>query len=112
MDEERSNDPRTRAWRGRSSNGRVIGNGTLARAAGAAGIAGQVAGAYFFLLFPALTVPSPENYLFFIAWAILLGLAIAWWRRHPWRSFLVPIISVPPVVLMLEIGKRFLGWVP
>lgn len=90
----------------------VIVNRTTARAAGAAGIAGQVAAAYFFLLFPALTVPSPENYLFFVAWALLLGLALAWWRRHPWRSFLVPIVSVPAAMLVLEIGNRFLGWVP
>ena len=90
----------------------VIGNRALAYVAGGAGIAGQVAGAYFFLLFPALTVPAPENYLFFVAWAVLLGLAIAWWRLHPWRSFLVPIVSVPVVMLVLEIGKRFLGWGP
>jgi hypothetical protein len=90
----------------------AIRSSTLARVAGAAGIGGQVAAAYVFLLLPGLTVPSPENYLFFGAWTILLGLAIAWWRHHPWRSFLVPIVSVPPAWLLLEIGRRFLGWVP
>ena len=90
----------------------VIGNRTLARTAGAAGIAGQVAAALPFLLVPMLTVPSPEMYLFFLAWAVLIGLAIAWWRYHPWRSFLVPIVSVPAVLLVLELGERFLGWGP
>jgi hypothetical protein len=89
-----------------------IGNRGLEHVAGALGIAGQIAGAYFFLLYPALTVPSPENYLFFFTWAVLLGFAIAWWRRHPWRSFLIPVISVPAVMLVLETGKRFLGWAP
>jgi hypothetical protein len=90
----------------------VIGNRTLAHVAGAAGIVGQFAGAYFFLLCPALSVPSPENYLFFVAWFVLVGLAIAWWRNHPWRSMVVPIVSVPVVILVLEIGMRFLGWAP
>jgi len=90
----------------------VIGNRTLAHIAGAVGIAGQVAAAFIFVLLPALTVPSPENYLFFLAWVVLLGLAIAWWRQHPWRSFMIPIVSVPPVLLLLEIGKRFWNWVP
>ena len=90
----------------------VVGNRALAHVAGAAGIVGQLAASYFFLLFPALSVPSPENYLFFIAWAVLVGVAIAWWRDHPWRSFLVPIVSVPIAVLLLEFGTRFLGWAP
>lgn len=90
----------------------VIGNRTAARVAGAVGIAGQVAAAYVFLLYPALTVPSPANYVFFVAWFVLVGLAITWWRSHPWRSFLVPIISVPVAVLLLATGTRFLGWRP
>jgi len=90
----------------------VIGNRVLAHVAGAAGIAGQVAAAFPFLLIPLLTVPTPEMYLFFVAWVVLVVAAIAWWRQHPWRSFLVPIISVPAVYLVLEVGKRSLGWAP
>jgi hypothetical protein len=86
-------------------------NATLARVAGAAGVAGQFAAAYVFVLIPALTVPSPVVYAFVIAWFVLLGLAILWWRSHPWRSFLVPVISVPSAFLMLALGSRFLGWV-
>ena len=68
---------------------RLLANRKLAHVAGAVGIAGQLAAAFSFILVPALTVPPPATYLFFVAWFVLLGLAIAWWRRHPWRSFLV-----------------------
>jgi hypothetical protein len=90
----------------------VVGNRTLAHVAGAVGIIGQVAAAYVFLLYPALTVPTPTNYVFFVAWIGLVGVAIAWWRSHPWRSFLVPITSVPVAALLLAAGTQFLGWRP
>lgn len=86
-------------------------NARLAHVAGAIGVAGQFAAAYWFVLLSVLTVPTPATYLFVVAWFGLVGLAIAWWRRHPWRSFLVPIVSVPLVLVVLEIGKRSLGWV-
>lgn len=90
----------------------IVENRTLARAAGAAGIIGQLAASYWFVLFPALVVPSPANYLIVASWFVLMGLAIAWWRHHPWRSFLVPIVSVPIVLLVLWAGTRYLGWAP
>ena len=90
----------------------IANNRTISHAAGAAGIAVQVASAYFFLLFPALTVPTPVNYVFFVAWFLFVGLALAWWRRHPWRSLLVPVVTVPIVIVVLDIGTRFLGWAP
>ncbi len=89
---------------------RVIGNRTIARVAGAAGIAGQIAAAIPYIVLPGLMLLPPETYIFFLAWAVLLGLAIAWWRHHPWRSFLVPIVSVPAVLLVIRLGERFLGW--
>ena len=85
---------------------------TLARVAGAAGIIAQFAASYFFVLVPALSVPTPANYLIIASWFVLVGLAIGWWRHHPWRSFMVPIVSVPVVLLVLEFGTRFLGWAP
>jgi hypothetical protein len=86
--------------------------GPLAHATGAVGIGGQVAAAFFFILLPAFTAPSPANYRFFVAWALLLGLAIAWWRHHALRSLLVPMVSVPLCLLPLEMGKRNWNWVP
>lgn len=84
----------------------------LAYLAGATGVVGQLASAYVFLLYPLLVVPTPASYLFFVAWFVLVGLAIAWWRRHPLRSFFVPIVSVPIAVLVLWIGTTLLGWSP
>jgi hypothetical protein len=78
--------------------------------AGALGIVGQILAAFQFVLVPALTVPPPATYLFVVAWFILLGLAIAWWRHHPWRSVLVPVVSIPAVILILALGERLLGW--
>lgn len=90
----------------------VVRNQTLARVAGSAGVVGQVAASYYFVLFPAMSVPSPANYLIVASWFVLMGLAIAWWRDHPWSSFLVPIVSVPIVLLVLWAGTRYLGWAP
>ncbi len=90
----------------------LIGNRTLANVAGAAGVLGQLAAAYWFVLFPALVVPTPINYLFVVAWLVLVGLAIASWRHHPWRSFLIPVVSVPVVIVALEVGVRLMGWAP
>jgi hypothetical protein len=80
--------------------------------AGAAGVLGQLASVYLFILYPLLVVPSPASYVFFVAWFVLVGLAIAWWRHHPMRSFLVPVVSVPVALLVLWIGTTFLGWAP
>ena len=74
------------------------------------GIVGQVLSAFSFILVPALTVPPPATYIFPVAWFILLGLAIAWWRDHPWRSFLIPILAMPVVTIIYGVGARFLGW--
>ena len=90
----------------------MVENRRLAHVAGAAGIVGQLAAAYYFILVPALAVPTPANYLIVASWFVLMGLAIAWWRHHPWRSFLVPIVSVPAVMLVLWAGTRYLGWAP
>lgn len=90
----------------------ITGKRSLAGAAGAVGIAGQLAAAYVFILYPALTVPSPERYAFFLAWLVLVGLAVVWWHGHPWRSFAVPVTSVPIALLLLAIGMQSLGWGP
>jgi hypothetical protein len=74
----------------------------LARAAGAVGIAAQLASAYIFILAAAMTVPTPDMDAFVAVWLILVALAVAWWRHHPWRSFLVPVIAIPAVVIVLS----------
>lgn len=84
----------------------------LAHLAGAIGIAGQLASAYWYLLYPLLIVPTPASYAFFVAWPTLVVVTIIWWRKHPIRSFFVPIVSVPIAVVTLEIGMTSFGWAP
>ena len=84
----------------------------LAHLAGAVGILGQLASAYWYLLYPLLVVPSPASYVFFVAWLIAVALTVRWWPRHPMRSFFVPIVSVPVAVVALWIGTESLGWAP
>jgi len=88
----------------------VTGALRLAHVAGAIGIVGQLASAFFYLLFPFLIVPRPTSYAFYVTWTVLVGLAIVWWRRHPIRSFVVPIVSVPAVLVVLWVGTMVLGW--
>ena len=84
----------------------------VARAAATIGVVLQIASGDLFVFYPLLTVPAPESYGFFAAWPLLVGLTIAWWRRHPWRSLLLPIVSVPTAAIVLDYGYRFLGWGP
>ena len=90
----------------------MTGNRPLAHLAGAIGILGQLASAYWYLLYPLLVVPSPWSYVFFVTWLVLVGLTVKWWRQHPIRSFFVPIVSVPVAVVALWTGTEFLGWAP
>ena len=90
----------------------VIRDRPLAHLAGIAGIVGQMASAYWYLLYPLLVVPSPASYLFFAAWFILVGLTIAWWRDHPLRSFFVPVVSVPVAIILQWVGTTYLAWAP
>lgn len=87
-------------------------HGAMAHVAGAAGIVGHLAASYFYLLYPAMSVPAPANWAFYVAWAVLLGLAARWWRDRPWRSLLVPFVSAPTVIVLLGLGTRYLGWAP
>ena len=80
--------------------------------AGALGIAGSIASGFFFVLVPALTVPKPDMYLFFVAWLVPVGLSIRWWRSHPWRALLVPIVATGLAIAALWAGGTFLGWAP
>ena len=76
------------------------------------GVIGTLALAYYYILVPLLTVPSPANYGFYGAWLVLLGLSIAWWRRHPWRSLAVPIVGLVAALAVLWFGSTYLGWAP
>ena len=72
----------------------------------------RLASAYWYVLYPLLVIPSPASYAFFVAWFILVGLTIIWWRHHPIRSFFVPIVSIPVAVIAISIGTTLWGWAP
>jgi hypothetical protein len=85
----------------------------LARRVGATlGVVGSLALAFFYVLVPALTVPWPANYGFYVAWVGLVVLAIVWWRPYPWRSLAVPIVGLVAVLAALWLGNTYLGWGP
>ena len=80
------------------------------RVAATLGVAGSVALAYVYVLLPALTVPAPATYAFYLAWVVLVVLSVAWWRSHPWRSLAVPIVALPVALAILWFGGEYLGW--
>jgi hypothetical protein len=83
----------------------------LARVAGVVGILVHLAGgAIVYLLYPGLMVAFPVPLLYYGAWATVLVLSIRWLGRHPWRSFVVPIVGVALAYATLLLGGRFLGW--
>ena len=89
-----------------------VANQTVRRVAASLGVLGSLALAYYYLLFPALTVPSPAMYGFFAAWFVLVGLSLKWWSKLPWRSFAVPIVGLIAVLVVLWFGTTYLSWAP
>ena len=67
---------------------------------------------YFFVLIPLLTVPSPANYLFYLAWLVPIGLSLLWWRSHPWRGLAVAAIATVLVIAAISVGSAIFGWAP
>ena len=76
------------------------------------GVVGTIALAYVYILIPMLTVPSPYMYVFVVVWVLMVVASLAWWRRHPWRSFAIPFVGLPLGLLALQLGTSVLGWAP
>jgi hypothetical protein len=89
-----------------------LANEPVRRAAASIGVLGSVALAFFYVLVPALTVPFPAAYGFFVAWAVPLVLSLRWWGSHPWGAFAVPVIGLPIALAVLWFGGEYLGWAP
>lgn len=89
---------------------RFLANAIVRRVVATFGVLGSVALAFFYVLVPALTVPSPAMYGFYVAWAVLVVLSLRWWSGHPWRAFAVPVIGLPVVLAVLWLGGEYLGW--
>lgn len=88
----------------------LIEKASLARVAGLLAILGHLVAAFAYILLPMLVVPFPALYAFWATWVIILGASIWWLRRHPWRSFVLPLVGLVLVVAAVSLGERFLGW--
>ncbi len=92
--------------------GSFVANETVRRIAATFGVLASVALAYFYILYPLLTVPGLARYGFYVAWIVLVVLSIKWWRHHPWRAFAVPVVGLVAVLVALWLGGEYLGWAP
>ena len=90
----------------------LVTNETMRRIAATLGVLGSLALAYFYILFPMLTVPGLARYGFYVAWIVLVGLSLKWWRSHPWRALAVPVVALIVVLPVLWFGGEYLGWAP
>ena len=89
-----------------------LANETVRRIAATVGVIGSVALAYYYVLYPMLTVPGLARYVFYGAWIVLVVLSIKWWRSHPWRSLAVPVVGLVAALAVLWFGGEYLGWAP
>ena len=90
----------------------LVANETVRRIGATLGVLGSLALAYFYILFPMLTVPGLARYGFYAAWVVLVVLSLKWWRAHPWRSLAVPVVALVVVLPVLWFGGEYLGWAP
>ena len=87
-----------------------LANETVRRIAATVGVLGSLALAYFYILYPLLTVPGIARYGFYGAWIVLVVLSLRWWRHQPWRAFAVPVVGLVAVLAALWLGYSYLGW--
>jgi hypothetical protein len=76
------------------------------------GVIGTIALAYVYVLMPMLVVPSPFVYGFVAAWLVMVVASLAWWRRHPWRTFAIPFVGLVAGLAAIQLGTSLLGWAP
>ena len=87
-------------------------NPGVARLAAGVGIAVHLGGVFVYILIPGLVVPFPALYAFYGAWLLVLGASLRWYREHPWRTSVVPVVGVGIAAAARLAGERLLGWAP
>ena len=45
-----------------------------------------------------------------IIWAVLVGLGLFWFRRHPLRVLVLPVVAVVVWFAVITLGEQLLGW--
>ena len=90
----------------------IIESRSWAQIVAALAILGHLAAAMTYVLVPMLIGPPAVTYALGAAWIVLLGLAIYWFRGHPWRTVVVLAIGYAVVQVFVIVGDRYLGWNP
>lgn len=88
----------------------LIEHRTVQRVVATLGVIATLALAFLYILMPMLVVPYPVVYGYWVAWGVLVLLSLVWWSRHPWRSFLVPIVGLVLVLAAITLGELLFGW--
>ena len=45
-----------------------------------------------------------------IIWVALVGIGIFWFRRHPLRVLILPVVAVVVWFAVMTLGEQLLGW--
>jgi hypothetical protein len=45
-----------------------------------------------------------------IIWVVLVGLGLFWFRRHPLRVLILPVVAVVVWFAVITLGEQLLGW--
>jgi hypothetical protein len=64
----------------------------------------------FFYLSSGLVAPLWAVIALLIIWAGLVVVGILWFRRHPLRVLMLPVIAVVVWFTVITLGERLLGW--
>jgi hypothetical protein len=64
----------------------------------------------FFYLSSGLVAPLWAVIGLLVVWVGLVVVGIAWFRRHPLRVLMLPVIAVVVWFAVLTLGERLLGW--
>ena len=72
------------------------------------GVALLVAALPFYLA-SGLLAPLWAIFVLLLIWALLFGLAIRWFRRHPYRVIALPVAAGVIWFVLVSAGEAFLG---
>lgn len=64
----------------------------------------------FYYLASGLVAPLWAVVALMAFWVALVVLAVVWFRRHPWRVPLLPVVAVVVWFVLITLGERLLGW--
>lgn len=93
-----------------SALGNGPGNVIWARLTAVTGIVSHFGALVLYVLFPMLVAPPVAVQAFTVAWLGVLAFSLRWFRAHPWRSALLPLVGAIVVGFVRILGEQHLGW--